>query len=72
MTQEKVHWGVELDIQLDLNNHPHIPQKGNYIEIQKHQKEENLQPGVVSKAHENELGYCGEIILGHGFNAHFG
>lgn len=68
MAQEEVHGGVELDIHLDQDDHPHISQKGDDIEDEKHQEEGNRQHVVVSKAHENELCYRGEIILSHGFN----
>lgn len=52
-----------LDIHLGQNDHPPIPQKGDQIEAEKHQEEGNFQVGVVHKAREGKLGYCGEISI---------
>lgn len=68
MAQKEVHWGMELDIHLDQNEHPHIAQNGDQVETQKHQEEGNFHIGVIIKAHKNELSYCGEIIAGHGYD----
>jgi hypothetical protein len=68
VTQEEVHWGVELNIHLNEKNHPQIPQKSDKVETKKHHEEGNLPLWVVSKTYENELSYCGEVILGHVFN----
>jgi hypothetical protein len=71
VTQEEVHWGVELNIHLNEKNHPQIPQKSDKVETKKHHEEGNLPLWVVSKTYENELHYCGEVILSHGFGMNY-
>ena len=50
---------------LDDQDHAQVPQKGDQIETQKRHEEGDLQLRTVRKAHEDELSYYGEIILGH-------
>jgi hypothetical protein len=59
---------MELDIHLNEKNHPQIPHESDKVETEKHHKEEHLPFWLACKAHENELSYCGEVILGHGFD----
>ena len=65
MTEEKVHGAVKLGVQVDYQDHPHIPQHSHQV-YQEEEGEEG-QPDLfrVCQSHEDEVRHLCDIPSAH-------
>ena len=66
MTEEKVHGGVKLGVQVDYQYHPHIPQHSDQVYQEKEGEEDQPDLFRVCQSHEDEVRHLCDIPSAHG------
>ena len=66
MTEEKVHGGVKLGVQVDYQYHPHIPQHSDQVYQEKEGEEDQPDLFRICQSHEDEVRHLCDIPSAHG------